>query len=264
MATILERIVQTKQQEIADAMRRCPLRELQHRAASMPPTRDWTGALARRDRIGLIAEVKRASPSKGVLRADFDPVAIARAYVEGGADALSVLTDRDYFQGALEYLEAIRAAVEIPLLRKDFLIDPYQVFEARAAGADAVLLIAECLSPSQMIELRQCAVECGMETLIELYDPRHLPAVLETGTRWVGVNNRDLHTFEVDLQRAVRLRPQVPEGRYLVAESGIRDAQDATLLWGHGVQAILVGESLMRQPDIATAVRQLLGRGDKL
>jgi indole-3-glycerol phosphate synthase len=263
MATILERIVQTKQEEIADAMRRRPLKELQHQAASMPPARDWTGSLVRRDRIGLIAEVKRASPSKGVLRSDFNPVEIARAYVEGGADALSVLTDRDYFQGSLEYLESIRAAVEIPLLRKDFLIDPYQVVEARVAGADAVLLIAECLSPGQMMELRQCAVECGMETLIELYDPVHLPAVLASGTRWVGVNNRDLHTFEVDLQRAVRLRPQVPEGRYLVAESGIRDARDARLLWGHGVQAILVGESLMRQPDLASAVRQLLGPADE-
>lgn len=207
----------------------------------------------------LIAEVKKASPSKGIIRADFDPVAIAKCYASAGAHCLSVLTDREYFQGALEYLSEIRQQVDLPLLRKDFIIDDYQVYEARAAGADAVLLIAECLSPERLDQLYRLIRELGMHALIELYDPQNLRAVLATGTPLIGVNNRDLHTFVVDLSHTLRLKQQIPEDRLLVAESGIAKRADVELLERAGVGAMLVGESLMRQNDIAAAVRELLG-----
>ena len=207
----------------------------------------------------LIAEVKKASPSKGLIRADFDPVTIAACYAEAGASCLSVLTDRDYFQGSLEYLSEIRKHVSLPLLRKDFIIDEYQVYEARAAGADAVLLIAECLAPERLDQLYRLIRELDMHALIELYDPQNLPAVLATGSPLVGVNNRDLHTFVVDLNHTLRLQQQIPANRLLVAESGIASRADVELLERAGVGAMLVGESLMRQPDIGAAVRALLG-----
>ena len=172
---------------------------------------------------------------------------------------MSILTDRPYFQGALEYLSSIRQAVQLPLLRKDFIIDEFQIYEARAAGADAVLLIAECLAPERLNELYRLIRELGMHALIELYDPKNLPAVLATGTPLVGVNNRDLHTFVVDLNHTLRLKHHIPAERLLVAESGIAHRADVELLERGGVAAMLVGESLMRQPDIAVAVRGLLG-----
>jgi indole-3-glycerol phosphate synthase len=209
--------------------------------------------------IRLIAEVKKASPSKGIIRADFNAVAIAQAYQQAGASCLSVLTDQSYFQGHIDYLIQIRQAVDLPLLRKDFIIDEVQVLEARAAGADAVLLIAECLTSNRLLELERCIRDQGMVALIELYDARHLPAVLATGTPLVGVNNRDLHTFEVNLQHTLDLQRQIPGDRLLVAESGIQTRADVELLESHGVAAMLVGESLMRQNDIQQAVRTLLG-----
>ncbi len=228
-------------------------------AALAPPPRDFLAALSGGPPIRLIAEVKKASPSKGIIRADFDPVAIAKLYAASGL-ALSILTDTEYFQGSLEYLKAIREVVDLPLLRKDFIIDEYQVYEARAAGADAVLLIAECLSPIQLGNLYALIRQLGMHALIELYDPQNLPAVVATGTPIIGVNNRDLHTFEVDLERTLRLQQQIPRDRLLVAESGIASRADVMRLQQSGVAAMLVGESLMRQPDISLAVRTLLGK----
>jgi indole-3-glycerol phosphate synthase len=207
----------------------------------------------------LIAEVKKASPSKGVIRSDFQPVPLAQAYQAGGASCLSVLTDVDFFQGSLDYLSAIAKSVQLPLLRKDFIIHPYQVYEARAAGADAVLLIAECLEPEQLSSLYQLIRELGMAALIELYERKHLDAVLDTGTQLIGINNRDLTTFQVDLQHTIRLRGQIPSDRIVVGESGIHSRADALLLESNGIQAMLVGESLMRQDDVRAATSSLLG-----
>jgi len=210
--------------------------------------------------IALIAEIKKASPSAGLIRADFDPVEIARAYQAHGAACISVLTDRPYFQGGLEYLEQVRSAVDLPVLRKDFIIDPYQVFEARAAGADAVLLIAECLDDRALAELHACIMGLGMTPLVEFYEPENLTRVLCIGTRLIGINNRNLHTFQTDLEHTIRLRERIPADRLVVGESGIRTRQDVERLAAAGVNAILVGESLMRQPEIGPAVDRLLGR----
>ncbi|MCL4127041.1 UNVERIFIED_CONTAM: hypothetical protein GTU68_056612 [Idotea baltica] len=209
-------------------------------------------------RPNLIAEVKRASPSAGLIRQDFDPVTIARSYEQGGASCISVLTDEPFFQGSLEFLKAIRAAVELPLLRKDFIVDRYQLLQARQAGADCVLLIAECLTPSQLRELHDQAAELGLQTLIELFDAENLEAVLATGTSLVGINNRDLRTFHTTLQHTLDLCPSVPADRLIVGESGIRSHDDLVLLRSGGVKAVLVGESLMRQDDIVSATRRLL------
>lgn len=259
ISTILDKIVATKRSEVAAAVARRSLADVERAAAKAGEPRDFCAALRGAPPIRLIAEVKKASPSKGIIRQDFDPVSIARCYEEAGASCLSVLTDREYFQGALEYLADIRRQVALPVLRKDFIIDEYQVYEARAAGADAVLLIAECLASERLSELYALIRKLGMHALIELYDLQNLPAVLATGSPLVGVNNRDLHTFNVDLQHTLRLQQQIPADRVLVAESGIASRADVELLERAGVGAMLVGESLMRQPDIAAAVRTLLG-----
>ena len=195
-----------------------------------------------------------------MIRADFQPVEIARTYQRHGAACISVLTDEPYFQGRLDYLRQIRAAVDVPVLRKDFIIDPYQVLEARAAGADAVLLIAECLDDRQLRELHEAIVALGMTPLVELYDPANLPRVLAAGARLIGINNRDLRTFEVDLGHTIRLRREIPAGRRVVGESGIRQRADVELLQQAGVDAMLVGETLMARADIGAAVDELLGR----
>ncbi|MGL4514910.1 MAG: indole-3-glycerol phosphate synthase TrpC [Lacipirellulaceae bacterium] len=262
--TILDQIVSVKREEVARAKAERPLADLEARLADAPPARDFVGALAaERPRDGgpikLIAEVKKASPSAGVIREDFDPVTIALTYAQHGASCLSVLTDEPHFQGKLEYLTAIRRAVSLPVLRKDFLIDPYQVVEARVAGADAVLLIAECLSPSELREMYQLAEGLGMGALVELYDRENLPAVLASGARLVGVNNRDLRTFVVDLEHCQRLHVEVPPEVVFVAESGIKTHADAQRLREAGIDAMLVGESLMRQPAIGPAVDAILG-----
>jgi indole-3-glycerol phosphate synthase len=210
--------------------------------------------------VRLIAEVKKASPSQGVIRADFDPVAIARTYESAGAACLSVLTDETYFQGRLDYLRQIRAATRIPLLRKDFILDSYQLVESRVAGADAVLLIAECLDDCNLRKLHNEAIELGLAPLVEFYEPQNLPRVLAAGAQLIGINNRDLRTFAVDLAHTIRLRPQVPDDCLLVAESGIHTRADVLRLQSAGIDAMLVGESLMRQPDIHAAVNQLLGK----
>jgi len=258
-ATILDEIVETKRREVARDRRRMPLEELEAQAAEAPPVRDFRAALDGRGAISLIAEVKKASPSAKVIREDFEPVSIARAYQDHGASCISVLTDVPYFQGHLSYLARIRASVAIPLLRKDFLIDEYQVVEARVAGADAVLLIAEILDDATMARLLGRARELGMAALVEFHDLDNLPRVLAAGADLVGVNNRDLRTFTTDLDRTLRVRDQVPEGVLLVSESGIHGREQVERLQAAGVDAILVGESLMRQPDVGAAVERLLG-----
>ncbi len=259
MSNILDKIVASTRQKVAADRAATPESELRAQIADAPAARDFYAALAAGDEVRLIAEVKRASPSAGLIRPDFDPVAIATAYAESGAACISVLTDEPFFQGSLDYLRAIRAKVAVPLLRKDFIVDSYQLLEARAAGADCVLLIAECLTADELRRLHDKAHALGLQTLIELYDTENLDAVLATGTRLVGVNNRDLRTFKTDLHHTLRLRQLIPEDRLLVGESGIATADDVRLLGNGGVKAILVGESLMRQQDIRAAVQALIG-----
>ena len=259
--SILDEIVATKRREVLEAKKRMPIEELEAQAAEAPPARDFRAALEGPGPIRLIAEVKKASPSAGVIRADFDPVAIARIYQAHGADCLSVLTDVPYFQGHLSYLARVRASVAIPILRKDFLIDEYQVVEARMAGADAVLLIAEILDDDRLSALLARARSLGMSALVEIYEESNLDRVLAAGADLVGINNRDLSRMVTDLEHTFRLRPRVPEGVLLVSESGIRGRPDVERLEAAGVDAILVGESLMRSPDIGRAVDELLGLG---
>ena len=209
--------------------------------------------------MGIIAEVKKASPSAGVLRADFDPVAIARSYAAAGADCLSVLTDEPFFQGELAHLLAIRAAVAPPVLRKDFLLDPYQVLEARIAGADAVLLIAEILDVATLKLLLRETQTLGMQALVELYDQTNLARVVDCGATLIGINNRDLRTFETRLEHTLELAPLVPADRVLVSESGIKTRDDMQRLGAAGVKAVLIGETLMRSGDVAAKLRELRG-----
>jgi indole-3-glycerol phosphate synthase len=259
-ATILEKIVATKRDEVEAARAKISADELRARLADAPPVRDFFAPLAQSDSIQLIAEVKKASPSAGIIRDDFDPVSIAKIYESHGAACISVLTDEHYFQGGLDYLRAVRSAVGIPVLRKDFVIDSYQLLEARAAGADAVLLIAECLDDCNLRKLYNEAIELGLVPLIELYEPANLSRVLETGTNLVGINNRNLHTFQVDLEHTLRLRREMPADCVVVGESGIKTHADAKRLEEGGVKAMLVGESLMREKNIGSAVDALLGR----
>jgi indole-3-glycerol phosphate synthase len=258
--TILDKIVATKRREVAEARARLPEQELERRLDTAPPIRDFRAALERKGEVRIIAEVKKASPSAGVLRADFDPVAIARTYARHGAAALSVLTDEPYFQGSLSYLSAIRAAVEPPVLRKDFLLDRYQLLEARCAGADAVLLIAEVLTGPELGLLVRQAAELRLQSLVELYDPENLPRVLDSGARLIGVNNRDLRTFATRLEHTFEVAERLPAGCCLVSESGIRTRQDIERLRGAGVQAVLIGETLMRAPDIGACLDELMGQ----
>jgi indole-3-glycerol phosphate synthase len=257
--TILDDIVASKHREVEANRKRMPLEELQAQAAQAPPVRDFRAALEGPGPIQLIAEIKKASPSAGVIREDFDPIAIARTYQAHGAACLSVLTDVPYFQGHLSYLARVRAAVAIPLLRKDFIIDEYQVVEARMAGADAILLIAEILEDHQLQSLRACATHWGMATLVEFHDEVNLPRVLGSGADLVGINNRDLQRFVTDLSLTLRIRDSVPSNVVLVSESGIHSRRDVEQLEAAGVNAILVGESLMRADDIGNAVEVLLG-----
>jgi len=259
MADILEDIVASKRREVEAGRRRLPLEEMEHQASEAPPVRDFRAALAGPGPIRLIAEVKKASPTAKLIRADFDPISIARTYQAHGAACLSVLTDAPYFQGHLSYLARIRATVAIPLLRKDFLIDEYQVVEARMAGADAVLLIAEILDDATLAALMARAHGLGMAALVEFYHEENLPRVLAAGADLVGINNRDLRRFETDLEHTLRLRDRVPADVVLVSESGIRTRRDVERLEAAGVSAVLVGETLMRAPDIGLKLERLLG-----
>lgn len=262
MSSILEKIVHHKLGEIEAAKQRIPLADLEARLNEVPLPLDFCSALtngSQQDRVSLIAEVKKASPSKGVIRDDFDPVEIAKTYARSGAACISVLTDEHFFQGSLDYLVRIREAVSIPLLRKDFVLDEYQVLEARVAGADGVLLIAECLTPDRLVELHRMIESLGMTALVELYDEQNIPAVLACQPKLVGVNNRDLNTFEIDLMHSIRVKESLPQGIAMVSESGIFTGQDVQLMRANSVDAILVGESLMRSEDIAMAVKSLMG-----
>ncbi len=260
---VLAKILEHKRGEIAAAKVVRPAEQLQAELASAAPVRDFVAALRAAPDIGLIAEVKKASPSAGIIRADFDPVEIAKIYQSSGASCLSVLTDEHFFQGRLEYLKGIRKVASVPLLRKDFLIDRYQVLEARAAGADCVLLIAECLDDCTLRDLYFFASELGMDALIEIYDPENLDRVLKLDPPLVGVNNRDLRTFVVELDHTLQIVPKVPQSTLLVSESGIKTRADIERLKEAGVGAILVGESLMRSADIGAAVRELVRNFDR-
>jgi indole-3-glycerol phosphate synthase len=259
MLTILDKIVATKRSEIERAKATMPEIALRARLADAPPARDFFTPLAASGPIKLIAEVKKASPSAGVIRADFDPVEIAQIYEAHGATSISVLTDELHFQGRLEFLQQIRASIRLPVLRKDFILDTYQLVEARLAGADAVLLIAECLDDCNLRKLYNASCDLGMTPLVELYEPENLNRVFDAGATLIGVNNRNLHTFEVDLEHTIRMRDRVPDECVLVGESGIKTHADVQRLEAAGIDAILVGESLMREPDIGAAVDRLLG-----
>jgi indole-3-glycerol phosphate synthase len=259
MSTILDDIVAAKKDEIEIAKADTPAEKLCEQLVSAPAVRDFLGALSKGPPIRLIAEVKKASPSAGVIRADFDPIYIAQIYQKHGASCISVLTDGPFFQGSLEHLIQVRKAVDLPVLRKDFIIDRYQVLQARAAGADAVLLIAECLDDYALHDLHDAIVELGMTPLVELYRPENLRRVLDVGAQLVGINNRDLRTFHADLGHCMRLRKQVPAGRIVVGESGIRTHRDVEQLQDAGLHAMLVGETLMSKPSIGQAVDDLLG-----
>lgn len=261
---ILQRIVATKHEEIAQALRHKPLAVMREDAESRPLTRDFVGALRQKQaqgRAAVIAEIKKASPSKGVLRADFVPADIAQSYAEYGAACLSVLTDRLYFQGAPDYLKQARASCHLPVLRKDFMVDAYQVYEARAMGADAILLIAACLDDSQMRDLEALAFNLGMAVLVEVHDRAELDRALQLKTPLIGVNNRNLRTFEVRLETTLDLIRDVPaligEERILVAESGILTRADVDRLRQAQVPAFLVGEAFMRAQDPGVALAEL-------
>lgn len=262
MSSILDRIVAYKRQEIVAARARVPDRRLEDAIVGgmAPPTRDFRCALEHAEGMAIIAEVKKASPSAGLLRADFDPLAIARTYEQNGAACISVLTDEPSFQGHLRYLEAIRKAVAIPLLRKDFILDRYQLLEARLAGADAVLLIAEILDDDALPHLLREANQLGLQALVELYDRANLPRVLDSGARLVGVNNRDLRTFQTRLEHTLDLIADLPDDVCLVSESGIRTRGDIERLQAAGVRAVLIGETLMRAPNIGAKLRELLSK----
>jgi indole-3-glycerol phosphate synthase len=259
MPTILDEIVAHKRRELAQAKAATPESDLEARCERLPPGRGFAARLVTPGQVEVIAEVKRASPSAGVLRADFDPVAIAREYAAHGAAAISVLTDERFFQGSLQTLRLVRAAVAVPLLRKDFIVDYYQLLEARAAGADAVLLIAEVLPGEQLASLHHAARALGLEVLVELHDEDQLPRVLDVGPQMVGINNRDLRTFDVRLDHTLRLAERVPDEIILVSESGIRSQADLQRLGQAGVDAVLVGETLMRAPAIGPALAALRG-----
>jgi len=257
---ILDDILAHKRAEVAAVRAAVPARVLRELPRWAAPRKGFRAALAAAAAPAAIAEVKRASPSKGLIRADFDPPAHARQYAAGGATALSVLTDARFFQGELAHLAAARDAVTLPILRKDFLVDPYQVEEARAWGADAVLVIAAANDPSCNAELLAAAAESGLDALVEVHDANELAWAAEVGATLVGINNRDLRTFVTSLETTERLAPRVAASALLVAESGIRTAADVARMVAAGAHAVLVGEALMRAPDPGVALRALLGR----
>jgi indole-3-glycerol phosphate synthase len=264
---ILDRILETKRKEVAELHERVGLDAARRRAAEAPAPRNFYQVMTRRPRraLNLIAEIKKASPSAGVIREDFDPVAIARAYAEAGADAISILTDETYFQGSLAFLRDVRAAVDLPLLRKDFIIDPIQIYQARAAGADAVLLIAAALAPGKLLDLMILATELRMTCLLEVHGMDELLAVRSMvgfplpSYGLLGINNRDLTTFQVDLNTTLRLVELAGDSVAVISESGIKTREDVDRLAAAGVRGVLVGETLMRRGDLGQAIEDLLG-----
>jgi indole-3-glycerol phosphate synthase len=262
MGDVLERIIAVKREHVAGRKAEVPLEMLRDRAADMPPTRGFAERLRRADRDGrlaLIAEIKRASPSGGVIRADFDPFSLAASYAEGGATCLSVLTDGPFFQGGDADLVAARRAVDLPVLRKDFLIDPYQVVEARALGADCILVIMAAVPDALAAELAMTARSLGLDVLVEVHDALELERTMAITADLIGINNRNLKTLKVDLNTTIELAPRVPADRLVVAESGLRRHADLLEMHAAGARAFLVGESLMKEPDLGAATRRLLG-----
>ena len=268
MSNVLDKIVAVKREEVAAAQKKLPLAEVRADAESRVLTRDFVGALRAKVAAGqaaVIAEVKKASPSKGVIRADFVPADIAQSYAIGNTDAggkvsaacLSVLTDRQFFQGSPDYLKQARASCNLPVLRKDFMVDPYQIYESRAMGADCILLIAACLSDTQMAELEAIALGLDMAVLVEVHDGAELQRALKLKTPLVGINNRDLRSFDVRLETTLDLLPEVPAERLLVTESGIATRADVQRLRAAGVHAFLVGETFMRAPEPGEALAAL-------
>ncbi len=259
---ILKKILATKADELQAARQATPLAELKARHRDTPPTRGFANALTERAAVSqdaVIAEIKKASPSAGLIRADFNPEALAQSYQRGGAAALSVLTDEVYFQGHRAHLVAARQAVDLPVIRKDFLIDEWHIWDSAVLGADAVLLIVAALDDAQLQALAALADELGMSVLVEVHDDQELARALKVNIGLLGINNRDLHVFKTDLNTSLRLAPQVPESRLVVAESGIHTPEDVKMLQAGGVGAFLIGESLMRQPDPGQALRALFG-----
>ncbi len=264
MSDILKKIVATKREEVATALQSKPLAQMRADAESRVLTRDFVGALRRKIAAGqpaVIAEVKKASPSKGVLRADFVPADIAQSYAQGdgslSAACLSVLTDRQYFQGGVDDLKQARASCDLPVLRKDFMVDVYQIYQARAMGADCILLIAACLDDAHMAEMEAVAVSLDMAVLVEVHDQAEMARALKLKTPLIGVNNRNLHTFEVALETTMALQQEVPANRLLVTESGIQTREDVLRLRQAGVKAFLVGEAFMRAPEPGLALADL-------
>ncbi len=262
MSDILNKILATKALEVAASKAAVSLDQLQGLAEAQPEPRDFVGSIHKKvmaNKPAVIAEIKKASPSKGVIRADFNPAAIAKSYEAGGAACLSVLTDVEYFQGSADYLKQARAACKLPVLRKDFMIDPYQVFEARAMGADCILLIVAALELNQMRALEELAHELGMAVLVEVHDADELELALQLDTPLIGINNRNLRTFEVTLQTTLDLLKVLPEDRFVVTESGIFTPEDVKLMQDNDVHAFLVGEAFMRQPDPGTELARVFG-----
>lgn len=261
---VLKKIVDYKQGELASMKGAVPLNEIMDRLSDLEDhPRGFEAAILNSLNSGwtaIIAEVKKGSPSKGVIRADFDPLEIARTYQDNGATCLSVLTDEHFFLGHLNYLSLIREQVSLPLLRKDFIFDHYQIYQARAAGADAVLLIAAMLELSQLRDYAALAYELGMDVLLEIHDERELEMALQTDCRMIGVNNRDLRSFVVDISTSERLAAQIPQGRIVVAESGINRREEIVRLTEKGLHAFLIGESMMRESDIGAKLKELLGQ----
>ena len=256
---ILDEIVETKRREVVRRKKTKPLRALEKAIAEMPATRDFRMAIGAAECM-IIAEVKRRSPSRGVIRTDFDPVRIAREYESHGAAAVSVLTDETFFGGSDADLTAVKGAVALPVLRKEFIVDPYQIFEARVIGADAVLLIAAILAREQLREYVDLAASLGMASLVEIHDREELEKALATGAEIIGINNRDLKTFETDIRISLELSPLIPEGRIAVSESGIRSRAEIEILLKAGIRAFLIGETLIAAPEIGLKLEALLGK----